>query len=127
MPDITPENMSFWQSKNPIRWVTTSKDSSDHNVVTLHVGEQGNNVAYAMNSAIADYAANGCNVIVDYIAHQKEWFDDFKISSNLFRHIILPLIFRSTSLCGAKQPERHLLLDMLVAIRPMFIGTGTMT
>lgn len=31
-----------------------------------------------MNSAIADYAKNGCNVIVDYIAYKQEWFDDLQ-------------------------------------------------
>ena len=78
MPDITPENMSFWQSKNPIRWVETTKDKNEKPVITLFVGEQGEKVAYAMNSAIADYAKNGCNVIVDYIAYKKEWFDDLQ-------------------------------------------------
>lgn len=78
MPTITPENMSFWQSPNPIRWVETSKDSEGNNVITLFVGEQGERVAYAMNSAIADYAKNGCNVIVDYIAYKQEWLDDLQ-------------------------------------------------
>lgn len=78
MPDITSENMSFWQSENPIRWVTMSKDKDDNSVITLHVGDQGDNVAYGMNSAIAAYAQNGCNVIVDYIAYKKEWIDDLQ-------------------------------------------------
>ncbi len=78
MPTITPENMSFWQSPNPIRWVETSEDAQGNNVITLFVGEQGEKVAYAMNSAIAEYAKNGCNVIVDYIAYKQEWFDDLQ-------------------------------------------------
>ncbi len=78
MPTITPENMSFWQSPNPIRWVETSQDKDGNNVITLFVGEQGDKVAYAMNSAIAEYAKNGCNVIVDYIAYKQEWFDDLQ-------------------------------------------------
>jgi len=78
MPDITPENMDFWQSKNAIRWIETSKDKMGNNVVTLFVGPQGQRVAYAMNSAIAAYAKNGCNVIVDYIAYKKEWFADLE-------------------------------------------------
>ena len=78
MPTITPENMSFWQSPNPIRWVETSQDAQGNNVITLFVGEQGEKVAYAMNSAIAEYAKNGCNVIVDYIAYKQEWFDDLQ-------------------------------------------------
>ncbi|MFC1842851.1 hypothetical protein ACFLYU_04295 [Candidatus Dependentiae bacterium] len=78
MPDITPENMEFWQSSNPIRWVESSKDEAGNSVITLFVGKQGERVAYAMNSAIADYAKNGCNVIVDYIAYKKVWFDDLQ-------------------------------------------------
>ena len=78
MPDITPENMQFWQSPNTIRWVEETKDKSGNKIVTLFVGEQGTQVVYAMNSAIAAYAYNGCNVIVDYIAYTQEWFDDLK-------------------------------------------------
>jgi len=78
MPDITPENMDFWQSKNPIRWVETSKDEAGNNIVTLFVGPEGDKVAYGMNSCIAAYAQNGCNIIVDYIAYKKEWFDDLE-------------------------------------------------
>src|SRR3990167_6681358 len=34
MPDITLENLSFWQSPNPIRWVTMSKDQDENSVMT---------------------------------------------------------------------------------------------
>ncbi|MCX5924163.1 MAG: hypothetical protein NTZ68_01950 [Candidatus Dependentiae bacterium] len=78
MPDINPENLSFWQSQNPIRWVTMSKDKDDNAVMTLFVGDQGDKVAYGMNSAIAAYAHAGCNIIVDYIAYKKEWIDDLQ-------------------------------------------------
>jgi chloramphenicol 3-O phosphotransferase len=78
MPDITPENMNFWQSANPIRWVETTQDSENKKVITLFVGQEGERVAYAMNSAIAAYAENGCNVIVDYIAYKPEWLKDLK-------------------------------------------------
>lgn len=75
MPDITPENMEVWQSPNPIRWVKSGKDEKGHSVITLKVGEQGERVVYAMNSAIASYAKNGCNIIVDYIAYDQDWMD----------------------------------------------------
>lgn len=78
MPDITPENMQFWQSPNPIRWVESSRDDNDKNVITLFVGEQGEKVAYGMNSAIAAYVENGCNVIVDYIAYDQAWLNDLE-------------------------------------------------
>ena len=70
--------MNFWQSKNPIRWVEESKDADNNKVITLFVGPQGKQVAYAMNSAITAYAKNGCNVIVDYIAYDQEWLNDLE-------------------------------------------------
>jgi chloramphenicol 3-O phosphotransferase len=78
MPDITPENIRYWQSKNPIRWVEESQDSDGNKVITLFLGPQGEKVAYGMNSAIAGYAKNGCNVIVDYIAYDQQWLIDLK-------------------------------------------------
>jgi chloramphenicol 3-O phosphotransferase len=78
MPDITLDNLSFWQSENPIRWVSTDKDKDENAVVTLFTGDQGDQVAYGMNSAIVEYAKNGNNIIVDYIAYKKEWIDDLQ-------------------------------------------------
>ena len=85
MPDITLENMSFWQSKNPIRWVEESTDADGHKVITLFVGPEGEMVAYGMNSAIAAYAKNGCNVIVDYIAYNQQWLKDLKDKCSGFK------------------------------------------
>lgn len=85
MPDITPENMSFWQSSNPIRWVEESKDKAGNKIITLFVGKQGEKVVYAMNSAIAAYAQNGCNVIVDYIAYNQDWFKDLEKKLHSFK------------------------------------------
>jgi chloramphenicol 3-O phosphotransferase len=78
MPNITMENLSFWQSVNPIRWVEESQDETGNKIISLFVGEQGNAVAYAMNSAIVEYAKNGCNVIVDYIAYDPAWLADLQ-------------------------------------------------
>lgn len=78
MPDITLENMQVWQSPNPIRWVETTKDANENPVITLHVGEQGEKVVYGMNSAIAEYAKAGNNVVMDYIAYKKEYIDDLR-------------------------------------------------
>lgn len=76
MPDITPDNMNIWLTENPIRWVEIIRDDQNKPIVTLFMGNQGEAVAYGMNSAIAAYAKAGCNVIVDYIAYKKEWADD---------------------------------------------------
>ena len=78
MPPIIPENMSFWQSPNPIRWVEVTTDEQGNKIIPLFLGEQGKKVAYAMNSAIADYAKNGCNIIVDYIAYDPAWLADLQ-------------------------------------------------
>ena len=78
LPDINLENLAYWQQPNPIRWVETTADQDGKQVITLFVGEQGEKVIYGMNSAIAAYAQNGCNVIVDYIAYKKEWIDDLQ-------------------------------------------------
>lgn len=85
MPDITPENMNYWNSANPIRWVEQSKDKDGNNIITLHMGEQGEKVANAMNSAIAAYAQNGCNIIVDYIAYKPEWLKDLQEKIKKFK------------------------------------------
>ena len=56
MPEITAQNMHFWQAKNEIRWIKTTDDTVGNHIVSLHVGFEGEEVAYAMNSAIAAYA-----------------------------------------------------------------------
>ncbi len=78
LPNITAENIAFWQKENSIRWVESTKDSEGHNLITLYVGPDGDRVAYAMNSAIAAYAKQGCSIIVDYIAYKAEWITDLK-------------------------------------------------
>src|ERR1700722_9416730 len=78
LPDITLENLPYWQSSNPIRWVETTTDAAQHPVITLFVGPEGQQVVHGMHSAIAAYAQQGCNVIVDYIAYKKEWVDDLR-------------------------------------------------
>lgn len=78
MPTIRPENMQFLQTKNPIRWIEKTHDVHQNSVITLFTGQEGECVAYGMHSAIVDYAKNGCNSIVDYIAYKKEWLDDLR-------------------------------------------------
>lgn len=78
MPDITLENLPYWQKANLIRWVETTSDSSQNSVITLYVGEQGEQVAHGMHAAIAAYAKAGSNVVVDYIAYKKAWVDNLR-------------------------------------------------
>lgn len=89
MPDITPDNLAYWQSENDIRWVTVDKNIDGKSSITLHVGPQGEKVAAAMHSAIAAYAINGCNVIVDYIAYEKDWLLDIEQKLKPFNTIFV--------------------------------------
>lgn len=112
MPDITIENMAYWQQENSIRWVTTTHDVQDNNVITLFVGEQGDKVAYGMNSAIAAYAQAGCNVIVDYIAYKQKWFDDlqFKLKNIkvVWVKVAIPLsVLEEREASRATSPKGH--------------------
>ena len=85
LPDISLDNMSYWQSSNNIRWVEEGTDKSNCKTITLLVGNDGEKVAYGMNSAIAAYAQNGCNIIVDYIAYKPEWLNDLKSKLKNFK------------------------------------------
>jgi len=112
MPDITPENMDFWQSKNPIRWVEKTEDENGKPVITLFVGDQGEKIMYAMNSAIAEYAKSGCNIIVDYIAYKKEWLDDLQEKLKPFKtHYVavkIPLeVLEQREAARATSPQGH--------------------
>jgi chloramphenicol 3-O phosphotransferase len=78
LPDVTAENMEQWQTKNPIRWVEHGYDVNGNPVISLFVGQEGQKVVHGMNSAIAAYARNGCNAIVDYIAYKEDWLKDLK-------------------------------------------------
>lgn len=78
LPDVTAETMAQWQTKNEIRWVEQGHDVNGNPVISLFVGQEGQKVVHGMNSAIAAYARNGCNVIVDYIAYKPEWLKDLQ-------------------------------------------------
>lgn len=81
-------------------------------VITLFVGEQGEKVIYGMNSAIAAYAHNGCNVIVDYIAYKKEWIDDLqdklKDMPTCWVKVAIPLdVLESREAARGTSPQGH--------------------
>ena len=112
MPDITIENLEFWKEKNSIRWVEEEKDKNKFKVIKLFVGENGKNVVYGMNSAIKEYAKNGCNVIVDYIVYEKDWIDDLKNKINeydfLWIKINIPIkVLEERELLRGTSPVGH--------------------
>lgn len=78
LPDVTLENINQWQTKNPIRWTEMGVDPVGNPIITLFVGEEGQKAVHGMNSAIAAYARNGCNAIVDYIAYDQKWIKDLQ-------------------------------------------------
>jgi len=55
-----------------------STDAHANPVISLYVGQEGDRVAYGMNTAIEGYAQAGCNMVVDYIAYRKGWGDDLR-------------------------------------------------
>ncbi len=112
MPDINLENIKFWQSPNPIRWIETTKDKDQNSVITLFVGQEGEKVAFGMNSAIAQYAKQGCNIIVDYIAYEKEWIDDLRVKlkniKTLWVKVTIPLtVLEEREVARATSPQGH--------------------
>lgn len=112
MPDITLDNLAFWQQENPIRWCTQTVDEQNNPVMTLFTGEQGDLVAYGMNSAIAEYAKAGCNIIVDYIGYKKEWIEDLQNKlKNIKTHwvkVCIPLeTLEAREVARATSPKGH--------------------
>ena len=51
-------------------------DQEGNRLFTLEIGPVGDKVMYGMHHAIAAYALQGNNCIVDYIAYKKEWLKD---------------------------------------------------
>ena len=78
IPEINIDKMEFWQTPNSILYTQESIDTNGKKIITLHLGVQGEKVMFAMNSAIAEYAKAGCNVIVDYIAYKQEYLKDLE-------------------------------------------------
>ena len=53
-----------------------SVDHEGHRLFTLEIGSIGDRVVYGMHHAIAAYAQQGNDIIVDYIAYKKKWIPD---------------------------------------------------
>jgi len=84
---------SFFVGVLPIRFVTGPREQDDidpelvmkgvpsldpegNKLFTLLVGPIGDQIMRGMHHAIAAYAIQGNNVIIDYIAYKKEWMTD---------------------------------------------------
>lgn len=53
-----------------------SFDNKGNRIFTLTIGEQGDKIIYGMHRAIAAYAKEGNNCIVDYITYKDEWIEN---------------------------------------------------
>lgn len=59
-----------------IRSVSLSKDREGNSIVPLEIGPAGDKIIFGMHHAIAAYANEGNNVIVDYILYKPCWLED---------------------------------------------------
>lgn len=75
LPDVD-ENGTSIKNNKIIRWVDFEIDGTEHQVIALHVGDLGHQVIQGMHRAIASYADQGNNVIVDYILYDQLWLPD---------------------------------------------------
>ena len=57
-------------------------DQEGHRLFTLEIGPVGDKVMHGMHHAIAAYALQGNNCIVDYIAYKQEWLKDLCAACN---------------------------------------------
>jgi chloramphenicol 3-O phosphotransferase len=78
LPEITKENVAFYQNKNSIRWVEASTDDKGKPIISLFLGKDRKKVITGMHEAIIAYANAGCNVIVDYILYDESWYNEFE-------------------------------------------------
>lgn len=61
------------EDRKEVLWGEPSEDENGRPLFHLYFGPQGRNVIFGMNEAIAAFARNGNNVIVDYIQYEPEW------------------------------------------------------
>lgn len=59
-----------------LRSGVSSVDAADKPVLTLHVRPLGEHVIAGMHDAFAAYAKHGNNLVIDYIAYEKQWLGE---------------------------------------------------
>jgi chloramphenicol 3-O phosphotransferase len=55
---------------------TKSTDAAGNPVFTLEIGKRGQKIFSGMHHAIAAYAAQGNNIVVDYIMYERKWMTE---------------------------------------------------
>ncbi|HEX5748110.1 MAG TPA: hypothetical protein VFZ09_17860 [Archangium sp.] len=69
--------MGMPADREQVLYGVPSTDESGSPLFTLRFGPKGQRVVAGMHHAIAAFAEQGNNVIVDYILYEREWLPDF--------------------------------------------------
>lgn len=89
LPDVSPDDivegqpiMQYTKKGEFIRGVEFLKDEKGNPTVPLSIGSAGLRVIYGMHQAIAAYAKEGNNLIVDYIMYDPAWLPHLQKALN---------------------------------------------
>jgi len=72
----TKEFSQYTNNGQLIRRVRLTHDVEGHPVVPLEIGLAGDKIIFGMHAALAAYAEQGNNVLVDYILYKPEWLSN---------------------------------------------------
>jgi len=75
LPDVGDDGTSV-KNNEIIRWVEFTQDDQNHPLISLYVGPAGYRVIKGMHRAIAAYAEQNNNIIMDYILYDQKWLPD---------------------------------------------------
>ena len=98
--------------RKEVLWGESNEDEDGNPLFNLYFGHKGRRVIFGMHEAIASFAMNGNNVIVDYIQYEKEWMPHLMSTlSNIETHYIgfdLPLeILEEREVKRGTSPKGH--------------------
>ena len=98
--------------RKEVLWAEFDKDEAGNALFNLYFGSKGRRVIFGMHEAIAAFAMNGNNVIVDYIQYEKEWMPHLMTTlSNIDTYYIgfdLPLeVLEEREIKRATSPKGH--------------------
>ena len=67
--------------RDKIMTIDYYQDENGDKVAKVKFNELGNKIIYGMHRAIASYAFEGTDIVVDYILYEKEWLSNLIIST----------------------------------------------
>ena len=92
------------EETKPVMQGHAQKTPDGHDVFYLEVGPEGRTVISGMHHAIAAYAKQGNNVVVDYILYEREWLNELMA---VLQHIPVYFIGIKADLDVIEQRERN--------------------